>query len=74
MVRHCFMLDQQQKINKSKYVSDKGYAVLDKANSDNIINAVAGEGIYNTTLGLLDKERRMATVSKVYNASAIMSD
>jgi hypothetical protein len=72
MVRHCFMLDQQQKITKSKYVSTKGYAVLDKANSDNIINAVKGEGIYNTMLGLLDKERRMAIASKAYDASAIM--
>jgi hypothetical protein len=30
MVRHCFTLDQQQKITKTKYVSKKGYAVLDK--------------------------------------------
>jgi hypothetical protein len=72
MVRHCFTLDQQQTITKSKYVSAKGYAVLDKANSDNIINAVAGEGIYNTMLGLSDKEHRMAISSKAYDASAIM--
>jgi hypothetical protein len=72
MVRHCFTLNQQQKITKSKCVSDKGYAVLDEADSDDIINAVAGEGIYNATLGLSDKECRMATVSKGYNASAIM--
>jgi hypothetical protein len=72
MVRHCFMLNQQQKITKSKYVSDKGYAVLDEADSDNIINAVAEEGIYDMTLGLFDKEQRMATVSKGNNASAIM--
>jgi hypothetical protein len=72
MVHHCFTLNQQQKISKSKYISNKGYAVLDEANSDDIINAVAGEGIYDTMLGLLDKERRMATVSKGYNASAIM--
>jgi hypothetical protein len=45
MVRYCFTLDQQQKITKSKYISDKGYAVLDETNSDNIINAVAEEGI-----------------------------
>jgi hypothetical protein len=57
---------------KSKYVSDKGYVVLDETNSDNIINAVAGEGIYDTLLGLLDKKHRTATVSKGYNTSAIM--
>ncbi len=72
MVRYCFTLDQQQKITKSKYVSDKGYAILDETNSDDIINGVAGEGIYNTLLGLSDKERRTATASKGYNASAIM--
>jgi hypothetical protein len=72
MVCHCFTLNQQQKITKSKYVSAKGYDILDKANSDDIINAVAGEGIYDMTLGLLDKERRMAIASKAYNASAIM--
>jgi hypothetical protein len=72
MVRHCFTLDQQQRITKSKYVSDRGYAVLDETNSDDIINTVAGEGIYDTLLGLSDKERREATASKGYNASAIM--
>jgi hypothetical protein len=72
MVHHCFTLDQQQKITKSKYISDKGYAVLDEANSDDIINAVAGEGIFDTTLGLSEKERRTATASKGHDASEIM--
>ena len=72
MVCHCFTLDQQQKITKSKYVSEKGYAVLDEKDSDDIINAVAGEGIYDTSLGLLDKERRSAAASRGYKASAIM--
>ena len=58
MVRHCFTLDQQQKITRSKYITDKGYAVLDESNSDDIINAAAEEGIFNTTLGLSEKERR----------------
>jgi hypothetical protein len=72
MVRHCFTLNQQQKITKSKYAFAKGYAVLDEAISDDIINAVAGEGIYDTMLGLSDKERRMAIASKAYDTSAIM--
>jgi hypothetical protein len=72
MVRHCFMLDQQQKITKSKYVSKKGYAILAKKDSDDIINAVAGEGIYDTSLGLSDKECRSAAASRGYKASAIM--
>jgi hypothetical protein len=44
------MLDQQQKITKSKYVSEKKYAALDKKDSDDIINAVAGKGIYDTSI------------------------
>jgi hypothetical protein len=72
MVCYCFTLDQQHKITKSKYISVKGYAVLDETNSDDIINAVAGESIYDTLLGLSDKERRTATASKGYDASAIM--
>ncbi len=72
MVCHCFMLDQQQKITKSKYVSEKGYAILDEKDPDDIINVVAGEGIYDMSLGLLDKEQMMVTASKGYNASAIM--
>jgi hypothetical protein len=50
----------------------KGYAILDKKDSDDIINAVAGEGIYDTSLGLLDKECRSAAASRGYKASAIM--
>ncbi len=72
MVHYHFTLDQQQKITKSKYVSNKGYAILDETNSDDIINAVAGEGIYDMLMGLSDKEHRTATVSKGYNTSAIM--
>ena len=72
MVRHCFTLDQQQKITKSKYIPDKGYAVLEKSDSDDIINAAAKEGIFDTTLGLSDKERRSAIAGKGYVASEIM--
>ncbi len=72
MVCHCFTLDQQQKITKSKYVSKKGYAILDEKDSDDIINAVAGEGIYDMSLGLSDKKRRSVAVSRGYKASAIM--
>jgi hypothetical protein len=72
MVRHCFTLDQQQKITKSKYLTDKGYAVLDESNSDDIINAAAEEGIFDTTLGLSERERRLAIAGKGYDASEIV--
>jgi hypothetical protein len=72
LICHCFTLDQQQKVTKSKYIAEKGYTILDKADFDNIINAVAGEGIYNTTLELSDKEQRMVSNIKGYNAVGIM--
>jgi hypothetical protein len=72
MVRHCFTLDQQQKITKSKYITDKGYAVLDESNSDDIINAAEEEGIFDSTLGLSERERRSAIAGKGHDASKKM--
>ena len=72
MVCHCFTLDQQQKITRSKYINDKGYVVLDESNSDDIINAAAEECIFDTTLGLSEKERRSVIVGKGHNASEII--
>jgi hypothetical protein len=72
MICHCFTLDQQQKITKLKYITNKGYAVLDESNSDDIINAVAEEGIFDTTLGLSERERRSAIAGKGHDASKIM--
>jgi hypothetical protein len=45
-----------------------GCAVLNEADSDDIINTVAGEGIYDTMLGLLGKERRRVAASKGHDA------
>jgi hypothetical protein len=50
----------------------KGVRHPGQKNSDDIINVVAEEGIYDTSLGLLDKERRSAAASRGYKASAIM--
>ena len=72
MARHCFTLDQQQKITESKYIPNKGYAVLDESNSDDIINTAAEEGIFDTTLGLSERERRSAIAGKGHVASKIM--
>jgi hypothetical protein len=72
MVRHCFTLDQQQNITKSKYIPDKGYAVLDKSDAEDIINTVVEEGLFDTTLGLLEKEARSAIAGKGHDASKTM--
>jgi len=48
------------------------YAVLDEFNSDDIINAVEEEGIFDSTLGLSERERRSAIVGKGHDAYKIM--
>ncbi len=65
MICHCFTLDQQQKVTKLKYIANKGYTLLNKVDLVDIINAVARVDIYDTTLGLLDKEQRIAPQAKV---------
>jgi len=45
---------------------------LDEFNSDDIINAVEEEGIFDTTIGLLEREHRSAIVGKGHDASKIM--
>jgi hypothetical protein len=45
MIQYCFTLEQQRRVTRSKYLSGKGYAVLEEEDSDNIINAVSKEGI-----------------------------
>ncbi len=58
MIKYCFTLKQQKRVNWSKYLSTKGYVILTEEDSDNIINLVSSKGIYCMTPGLSDKERR----------------
>ncbi len=58
LIRQCFTLSQQQKVTKSKYLKDPGHAAVDQSNADDIINAAMTQGIYDLTLGLLDKESK----------------
>ncbi len=71
MIRHCFTLSQQQKVTKSKYIKDLGRAKVEHSDADDIINAATTQGIYDLTLGLLDKERRVMVAGKAHEASAI---
>ncbi len=71
LIRHCFTLSQQQKVTKSKYLKDLSDAAVDQSNAYNIINAATTQGIYDLTLGLLDKERQVLVVGKAHKASAI---
>jgi hypothetical protein len=71
MIRYCFTLEQQKQVTRSKFLSTKGYTVLTEEDLDDIINDVSRDGIYDMTLGLLDKERRELVANNAYNASAI---
>ncbi len=71
LIRHRFTLSHQQKATKSKYIKDPGHAIIDQTDADDIINAATTQGIYDLTLGLLDKERRTMVAGKAHKASAI---
>jgi hypothetical protein len=71
LIRHCFTISQQQRVTKSKYMKDLGYAVVDDQDADDIINAATTQGIYDLTLGLSDKEKRMMAIGKIHAVSAI---
>jgi hypothetical protein len=70
LIRHCFTISQQQRVTKSKYMKDLGYAVVDDQDADDIINA-ATQGIFDLTLGLSHKEKRMMVIGKIHDASTI---
>ncbi len=71
LIRHCFTLSQQQKVEKSKYIKDAGLAVINQTDANNIINAATTQGIYDLTLGLLDKEKWMMVSGRAHGASTI---
>ena len=70
LIRHCFTLSQQQKVTASKYLKDLGHAVVERTDGDDIIQASSSEGVYDPTLGLSDKKRRLL-VSCGHDAGAI---
>jgi hypothetical protein len=71
LIRHCFTISQQQRVTKSKYMKDLGYAVVDDQDADDIINAATTQGIVDLTLGLSNKEKRMMVIGKTHDASTI---
>jgi hypothetical protein len=70
LIRHCFTISQQQRVTKSKYMTDL-YTVVDDQDADNIINTATTQGIYDLTLGLSNKEKRMMAIGKIHAVSAI---
>ena len=56
LIRKCFTVDRQQKVTKSKYIKEKGFAVMKDSDENNIINAANNSGLFDMSLGLLEKE------------------
>ena len=71
LIRKCFTVEQQQKVTKSKYIKEKGIAVMKDSDEDDIINAANKTGLYNMSLGLSEKEQRERMAKSGYNESAI---
>ncbi len=71
LICKCFTVEQQQKVTKSKYIKEKGFAIMKDSNENNIINVANNSGLFDMSLGLSDKEQcnRMAKTS--YNNLAI---
>ena len=71
LIRKCFTVEQQQKVTKSKYIKEKGIAVMKESDEDDIINAANKTRLFDMSLGLSDKEQRERMAKSGYNESAI---
>jgi hypothetical protein len=71
LIRKCFTVDQQQKVTKSKYIKEKGFAVMKDSDENNIINAAKNSGLFDMSLGLSEKEHRKRMSKTNYSESAI---
>ncbi len=64
-------MEQQQKVTKSKYTKEKGFAIVKDSNEDDIINVANNSGFFNLSLGLSVKEQRNRIAKTSYNDLAI---
>jgi hypothetical protein len=71
LIRKCFTVEQQQKVTKSKYIKEKGIAVMKDSDEDDIINAANKIGLFDMSLGLSEKEQRERMAKSGYIESAI---
>jgi hypothetical protein len=72
LIHKCFTVDQQQKVTKSKYIKEKGFAVMKDSNKNNIINVANNSGLFDMSLGLLEKEQCKRMSKTNYDVSAIL--
>jgi hypothetical protein len=71
LICKCFTVDQQQKVTKSKYIEEKGFAVMKDSDENNIINVANNSGLFDMSLGLSEKEQCKRMSKTNYNESAI---
>ena len=71
LIRKCFTVEQQQRVTKSKYMKDRKVAVMKEDDEDDIINAANKTGLFDMSLGLLDKEQRERIAKTGHNESEI---
>jgi hypothetical protein len=71
LICKCFTVEQQQKVNKSKYIKEKGFVIIKDSDKNNIINAANNSGLFDMLLSLSDKEQRERTAKTNYNELAI---
>jgi hypothetical protein len=57
LICKCFTIDQQQKVTKSKYIKEKGFAVMKDSNKNDIINVANNSGLFDMSIGLSEKEQ-----------------
>jgi hypothetical protein len=67
----CFMVVQQQKVTKYKYIKEKGLAVMKDSNENDVINAAIKSGLIDMSLGLSEKEQCKRISKTNYKESAI---
>jgi hypothetical protein len=70
LICKCFTVEQQQKVTKSKYIKEKGIALLKDSDEDDIINAANKTGLFDMSLSLSDKEQREQMATSGLNESA----
>ncbi len=56
LICKCFTVEQQQKVTTSKYIKERGIAVMKDSDEDDIINAANKTGLFDMSLGLSHKE------------------
>jgi hypothetical protein len=71
LIRKCFTVEQQQKVTKSKYLKEKGIAVMKDSDEDDIINVANKTGLFDMFLDLSDKEQPERMAKSGFNESAI---